>query len=160
MVTAAVKLKDTCSLGRRRKKNKNHDQHRQHVKKQRHYFPQKKVPLVTVMVFPVIKYGCEYWIIKKAESQRIDGFELWFWRRVCKSSNCKEIKPVYPKGNQFWFFIGRTDAEAEGPILWSPDVKKWLTGKDPYAGRLKAEGKGDDRGWDGLMASSTQWAWL
>ena len=77
-------------------------------------------------------YGCESWTIKKAEGQRIDAFELWGWRRFL---DCKEIKPVNPKGNQSWIFIGRTDAEAETPILRPPDVKDWLLGKDPDAGK-------------------------
>ena len=72
--------------------------------------------------------------------------------------DCKEIKPVNPKGNQPWIFIGRTDAEAEAPILWQLDVKNRLIGKDPDAGeRLKAGGEGDNRGRDGWMASPTQW---
>ena len=70
--------------------------------------------------------------------------------------DCKEIKPVSPKGNQPWIFIGRTDAEAEAPILWPPDAKNWLTGKDPDAGK----DWGDDRGWDGWMASLTGWTWV
>ena len=70
----------------------------------------------------------------------------------------KEIKPVNPKGNQSWIFIGRTDAEAETPILWPPDAKNWLKRSWCWE-RLKAGGKGDDRGWDGLMASLTQWIW-
>ena len=69
----------------------------------------------------------------------------------------KEIKPVHPKGNQPWRFIGRTDAEAETPILWPPDVKNWLIRKDPDSGKLKAGGEGDDRGRDGWMASLPQW---
>ena len=74
--------------------------------------------------------------------------------------DCKEIQPVHPKGNQSWIFIRRTDAEAESPIPWPPDVKSshW---KRPWCwGRLKARGEGDDRGWDGWMASLTQWAWV
>ena len=75
------------------------------------------------------------WTIKKAEHQRIDAFALWCWRRSLRVSlDCKEIKPVNPKGNQSWIFIGRTDAEAETPILWSPDAKNWLIGKDPDTG--------------------------
>ena len=58
------------------------------------------------------------------------------WKELLESSlDCKEIKPVNPKGNQLWIFIGRTDAEAEAPILWPPDAKSWLTGKDPDAGK-------------------------
>ena len=72
----------------------------------------------------------------------------------------KEIQPVHPKGNQSWIFIGKSDAEAETPILGPPSVKNWLTGKYPDAGKLKAGGEGDDRGWDGGMASLTQWTWV
>ena len=68
--------------------------------------------------------------------------------------DCKEIQPVHPKGNQSWIFTGSNDVEV--PILWPPDVKNWLSCKDPE--RLKAEG--DDRGWDGWMASPTQWTWV
>ena len=87
------------------------------------------------MVFPVVMYGCESWTIKKAECQRTDAFELWCWRLFESPLDCKEIQPVYPKGNQSWIFIERTDAEAETPILWPPDAKNWLTGKDPDAGK-------------------------
>jgi len=70
------------------------------------------------------------------------------------------IKPVSPKGNQSWIFIGRTDPEVETPTLWPPNAKNWLTGRDPeWWERLKAGGEVDDRGWDGWMASLTQWTW-
>ena len=83
-----------------------------------------KVPQVKAMVFPLVMYGCESWTIKKAERRRIDGFELWCWRRLFESPlGCKEIQPVHPKGDQSWVFIGSTDVEAETPILWSPDAK-------------------------------------
>ena len=88
-----------------------------------------KVRLVKAMVFPVVMYGCESWTVKKAERQRIDAFELWCWRRhlrapwTARRLDCKEIQPVHPKADQSWVFIGRTDAEAETPILWPPDVK-------------------------------------
>ena len=111
------------------------DQPRQHIKKQGHYLS-KNVSLVKAMVFLVVMYGCESWTRKKAERQRIDAFELWCWRRLLRVSwDSKEIQPVYPKGNQSWIFIGRTDAETETPILWPPDVKNWLIGKDPDAGK-------------------------
>ena len=74
--------------------------------------------------------------------------------------DCKEIKSVNPKGNQSWIFIGSTDAEAETPILWPPDVKNWLMGKDPDAGKIEGRRRGDDRGWDGWMASLTWWTWV
>ena len=79
-----------------------------------------KVRLVKGMVFPVVMYGCESWNIKKAERQKIDAFELWCCRRLL---DCKEIQSVHPKGDQSWVFIGRTDVEAETPILWPPDAK-------------------------------------
>jgi len=76
-----------------------------------------KVHLVKAMVFPVVMYGCECWTIKRAEHRRIDAFELWCWRRLLSPLDCKEVKPVHPKGNQSWVFTGRTDVEAETPIL-------------------------------------------
>ena len=83
-----------------------------------------KFCLVKVMVFPVVMYGCESWTIKKAEHQRSDAFELWCWRRSFESPlDSKEIQPVNPKGNQSRIFIGRTDPEAEAPMLWPPDAK-------------------------------------
>ena len=95
-----------------------------------------KVHLVKAMVFPIVMYECERWTIKKAEQQRIDAFELWCWRRLLKSAlDCKEIQPVHAKRNQSWIFIGRTDVEAEAPILWSPDAKRRLIGKDSDAGK-------------------------
>ena len=82
-----------------------------------------KVHLVKVMVFPVVMYGCESWTVKKAESRRIDAFELWCWRRLLSPLDCKEIQPVHPKADQSWMLIGRTDAEAETPVLWPPHAK-------------------------------------
>ena len=95
-----------------------------------------------------------------------------FWTVVLKKTfqsplDCKEIKPVNPKGNQSWIFIGRTDTEAVTLILWPPDAKSWLIGKDlthwkrPCCWeRLNAGGERDDRGWDGWMASLTRWIWV
>ena len=71
--------------------------------------------------------------------------------------DCKEIQPVHPKGNWSWIFIGRTDAEAETPILWPPDAKNWLIGKDPDAGQ---DWRQEEKGWDGWMASPTQQTWV
>ena len=82
-----------------------------------------KVRLVKAMVFPVVMYGCESWTVKKAEHQRIDVFELWCWRRLlrvpwtARRSNQSILK------EKSWVFIGRTDAEAETPVLWPPHVK-------------------------------------
>ena len=92
-----------------------------------------KVHIVKAMVFPAVMYGYKSWTIKKDECWRNDAFELWCWRRLESPLDCKEIKPVNPKGNQPWIFIGRTDAEA--PIFWLPNVKSWLIGKDPDAGK-------------------------
>ena len=108
------------------------------------------------MVFLIVMYGCESWTIKKAECWRIDALELWCWRRLLRvpwtskrsnqsredsweSLGCKEIKPVHPKGNQPWIFIGRTEAGAEAPIVWPLDAKIQLTGKDPDAGKYWRE---------------------
>ena len=77
-----------------------------------------KVHLVKAMVFPVVMYGCESWTVKKAERRRIDAFELWCWRRLESPLDRKEVQPVHSKGDQSWVFIGRTDADAETPILW------------------------------------------
>ena len=75
--------------------------------------------------------------------------------------DCKEIQPVHPKGDQPWVIIGRTDAEGGTPIFWPPDGKNWLIEKDPDAGKkLKVGGERDDRGWDGWMASLSQWTWV
>ena len=100
--------------------------------------------LVKAMVFPVVMYGCEIWTIKKAECQRIDVFWTVVLEKTPESPlDCKEIQPVHAKGDQSWVFIGRTDAEAETPILWPPHVKSWLIGKDPDAGKdWRWEGKG------------------
>ena len=85
-----------------------------------------KVRLVKAMVFLVVMYGCKSWTVKEAECQRIDAFELWCWRRLFVSPlDCKEIQPVHPKGDQSWVFIGRTDTEAETPILWPPHASHW-----------------------------------
>ena len=117
-----------------------------------------KVSVVKTMVFPVVTYGCESWTVKKAECQWIDTFKLWCWRRLLIPLNSKEIKPVNLKWNQPWILIGRTDAEAEAPVFWCKESTHW---KRPWCWeRLKARGEGDDRGWDGWMASPTQWTWV
>ena len=85
------------------------------------------------MVFPVVMYGCESWTIKKAEHRRIDNFELWCWKTLVSPLDCKEIQPAPSKGDQSWVFIGRTDVEAETPILCPLDAKSWLIWKDPDA---------------------------
>ena len=86
--------------------------------------------------------GCESWTVKKPEHRKIDAFELWCWRRLESPLDCKEIQPVHPKGDQSWLFFGRTDIEAEIPILWPPDAKSWLIWKDPDAGKDWGQEKG------------------
>ena len=104
--------------------------HAESILKSRDITLPTKARLVKAMVFPVVMYGCESWTIKKA-----------FWtvaleKKTLESDlDYKEIQPVHPKGNQSWIFIGRTDAEAETPIFWPPDVKSWLIWKVPDAGK-------------------------
>ena len=86
------------------------------------------------MVFPVVMYGCESWAVKKAECWRTDAFKLVL-KTLESPLDCEESQPVHSKGDQSWIFIGRTGAEAEAPILWPPDAKNWLIGKDPDAGK-------------------------
>ena len=112
------------------------------------------------MVFPVVMYGCE-----------LDYKESWvpknwcFWTVMLEKTlesyfDCKDIQPVNSKGNQSWIFIGRTDSEAETPILWPPDAKNWLIWKDPETGK---DWRQEEKGWQrmrGWMASLTRWAWV
>ena len=121
-----------------------------------------KTHVVKAMVFPVVMYEiCE---LNHKESW---ASKNWcFWTVVLEKTlesplHCKEIQPVHPKGDQSWVFTGRSDVEAETPILWPPDAKNWLIGKRPWClERLKAGGEGDNRGWDVWMASPTQWTWI
>ena len=102
---------------------------------------------------------------------KLDCKESWtlknwcFWTVVLEKTlesplDCKEIQPVHSEGNQSWIHIGRTDAEAETPILWPPDVKNWLIWKTLMLEWLKAGREGDNRGWDGWMESLIQWRWV
>ena len=104
-----------------------------------------KVDLVKAMVFPVIMYGWERWTIKKTEHWRSDAFELWCWRRLESPLDSMEIQAVHPKGNQSWIFIGRTDAKAEASVFWPTDMKNWLIGKDPDAGKIESRRRGRQR---------------
>ena len=117
------------------------------------------VCLVKAMVFPVVMYGCESWTINKPECWTIWCFWTVVLEKILESPlDSKEMQPVNPKGNQSWIFIGRTDAETETPILWSPEeLAHW---KRPWCWEKLKRGEGDDRGWDGWMASSTQWTWV
>ena len=98
---------------------------------------------------------CEGWALKN-----------WcFWTVVLEKTlesplDCKEIQPVHSEGDQPWDLFARNDANAETPVLWPPHAKSWLTGKDWCWEGLGAGGKGDNRGWDGWMASLTRWTWV
>ena len=127
MVTAAMKLKDTCSL------EESYNQPRQHIKKQRHYFANKG-PSSQSYGFPSSHVWM--WELDHKESWALKNW--CFWTVVLEKAlesplDCREIKPLNPKGNQSWIFIWRTDAET--PIFWSPDAKNWLIWKDPDAGK-------------------------
>ena len=119
-----------------------YDQPRQHIKKQRHYTLPTKVRLVKAMVFPVVMYGCESWSIKKAECWRIDASELWCWRKLLR------VPWTARRSNQLILKISPR-CSLEG-LIWNT----WCWE------RLKAGGEGDDRGWDGWMASPTRWTWV
>ena len=112
-----------------------------------------KFHLVKALVFPVVMYGCESWTIKKAEHPRIDAFELWSWGGLLRVPwTARRSNQSILKISPGWVFIGRTDVEAECQILWPPDAKNWLTGKDPDAGkdwRWKDKGTTEDElvGW-------------
>jgi len=161
MVTATMKLRHLL-LGRKAMTNL------ESILKSRDITLPIKIYLVKTMVFPVVMYGCESLTIKKAERWRIDAFELWCWRRLLRL-DCKQIKPVHPKGNQSWIFIGRTDAEAETLILWASDVKNLLIREDPDAEKdWGQEEKGTTEvemvGWHHwprtwVWASSRSWWW-
>ena len=87
------------------------------------------------MVFPIVVYGYESWTEKKAEHWRIDAFKLWCWKKTESPLDSKELKSVNHKGKQPCIFIETIGAEAEAPILWPPNVKSHLIGKDPDAGK-------------------------
>ena len=126
---------------------KSYDKAGQQMKQQSHYFA-NKVPSHQSYGFP----SSHVWIWE------LDGKESWALKNWCFGTvvlektlespmDCKEMKPVHPKGNQSWIFIGRTDAEDKAPILWLPDVKNWFIGKDPNAGKgWRQEDKGMNEG--------------
>ena len=120
-----------------------------------------KVHQVKAMVFPVVMYGCESWTIKKAEHQRIDAFELWCWRRplrvpwTARRSNQSILKEISP-GCSLEGLMLKLKLQYFGP----PDAKSWLIWKDPDAGKDWGQEKKGTTGWDGSMASLTQWTWV
>ena len=114
---------------------KSYDKTRQHIKKQRHYFA-NKCPYSQSYGFP----SSHVWMWELDYKESWEPKNWCFWTEVLEKTlesplDCKEIKPVSPKRNQSWIFIGRTDTEAETPILWPPDVKSQLIGKDPDSGK-------------------------
>ena len=141
---------------------KSYDQPRQHIKKQRHDFANKGP---SSQSYGFISNHVCIWELDHKEGWALNN---WCFLTVVLEKtlenplDCKEIQLVHPKGDQSWVFIGRIDVEAKTPILWPPDVKSWLIWIDPDAGweRLKAGGEGDDRGWDGWIASPTQRTWV
>ena len=135
---------------------KNFDKHRQHLKEQRHHFADKG-PSNQSYDF---SSSCVWmWVLDHKEGWMPKNwcFQTVLLEKTLESPlDSKEIKPVNPKGNQPWIFIGRTDVEAEAPMLWLPDVKSWLIGKDPDAGKdWRLEKKGTTEEQDGWMASPT-----
>ena len=120
----------------------------------------KEFYIVKVMVFPIVMYGCESWTIKKAERWRIDAFEMWRWRRLfrvpwtAKRSNwsiLKETDPEYSLEGLMLKLKFQYFGRCEEPTRWKRS-RCWE--------RLKAGGEGGNRGWDGWMASLTQWTWI
>ena len=143
MVTAAMKLKDTLFW------KETYGKPRQHIKSR------DITLLIKVHIVNAIDFSNSHaWMgeldHKEDWASRVDAFKLWCWRRLLRVPlDCKEIQPTHPKGDQSWVFIGRTDAEAETPVLWLLHGKSWLIGKDWCWEGMGAGGKGDDRGWDG-----------
>ena len=116
---------------------KSYDQPRQHIRKQKHYFANKG-PSSQGYGFPSSHVWM--WELDYKESWALKNW--CFWTVVLEKTlesplDCKEVKPVNPQGNQSWIFIGRTDSEAETPILWPPDVKNWLLEREPEAGKSR-----------------------
>ena len=131
--------------------NKSYDKPRQHIKKQRHYFANKGPSSQS--------YGFSSSHIWMWELDYKESWALKSWCFSWESLGLQAIQPVHPKGDHSWIFIGRTDAEAETPILWPPDGKNWLIWKDRDAGKDARWEQGMTE-WDGWMASLTQWTWV
>ena len=137
-----------------------YEQPRYHIKKQRHYFANKGL---SSQGYGFSNSPVWMWKLDYKESWALKNWCFWTMvleKTLESSLDCKEIQPVHPKGDQSWIFIERTDAEAETPILWPPDAKNWLMKRSWCWERLKVEGEGENRGWDGWMASPTWWTWV
>ena len=155
MVTGSHEIKRCLLLGRKAMTNLDS------ILKSRDITLPTKVHLVKAMVFPVVMYGCESWTIKKAECRRIDTFELWYWRRLLRvpwtkrrsnQSILKEISPEYSLEDWCWSWNANTLATWYEELTHLKRPWCWET--------LKTRGEGDDRGWDGWMASLIQWTWV
>ena len=139
---------------------KSYDQPRQHIKKWRQYIANKHPSSQS--------YGFSSSHVWMWEFDHKEGWALKNWcfctmvleKTLESPFNCKEIQSVNSKGNQYWIFTGRTDAEAETPILWPPNVKIWLIGKDPDAGKDWRQEEKRTTGWGGWVASPTGWTWV
>ena len=142
---------------------KSYDKPRQHTKKQRHYFTDKGLSSQSYDCFSSHVW---MWELDHKESGVLKNW--CFWTVVLEKTlesplDCKEIQPVNPKANESWIFIGRTDAEAEAPILWLPDAKSWLIGKDSEAGKdcgqeEKEMTEGEMVGWHHQTRWTRVWA--
>ena len=141
--------------------NKKYDQSRQHIIKQRHYFANKGP---SSQSYGFSSSHVWMWELDSEESWRLKNWCFWIMvleKTLESPLDCKEIQQVHAKGNKSWIFIGRTDVKAETPILWPPDANSWLIRRDPDAGKYWGwKEEGDNRGWDGWMASPTQWTWV
>ena len=138
-----------------------YDQSRQHIKKPRHYFANKGLSSQGY------GFSCGHVWMWKMDCEESWAPKNWcFWTVVLEKTlesplECKEIQPVHSEGDQPWDFFGRNAAKAETPVLWPPHVKSGLIGKRLWCWEgLGAGGEGDGRGWDGWMASLTQWTWV
>ena len=139
---------------------KSYDKPRQHIKKKRHYLTDKGPSSQSY------GFSSSYVWMWELDYKESWALKNWcFWTVVLEKTlesplDCKEIQPVHPKGDQSWVFVGRTDVEAETPVLWPPDVKSWLIWKDPDAGKDWRQEKKGMTGWDCWIASATQWTWV
>ena len=148
VVTAAMKLKDTCSWKKR-------------ILKSRDIILPTKVCLVKAVVSLVVMYGCESWTIKKAEHRRIDPFELWCWRRVlrvpwtARRSNQSILKEISPEYSLEGLML-KLKLQYFGHLIRRPDSLE----KTLMLGKIEGRRRRDDRGWDGWITSLTQWTWV
>ena len=137
-----------------------YDQPRQHIKKQTHYFANKRP---SSQGYDFSSSHVWMWVLDYKESWALENWCFWIMlleETLESPLDCKEIQQVYPKGIQSWIFIGRTGVEAEAPVPWPPDAKSWLIWKDPDAGKDWRQEEKEMTGWDGWMASPTQWTWV